>query len=226
MANLYVVATPIGNLDDISIRAVNVLRKCSCVACEDTRRGRILLSHLGIHTATISCRSYNSAKCVLRILQMLGENKDVAYICDAGTPSISDPGAALVRAARKENHVVIPIPGASALTCLLSVSGITSRGWTFEGFLPPKGRKRLVRISELAERKEPFILYEAPHRIVRLFQELRKWEHYGIVIGRELTKMYEQIEVGTVASIANMLYNGKIPVKGEFIVVVYHEETY
>lgn len=223
MGRLYVVATPIGNLGDITQRALKVLRSADAIACEDTRHSRRLLTHFGISAPLISCRNQApGSNCLRGVLDFLGDDADVAYISDAGTPGVSDPGSTLVREVRSAGHAVIPIPGASAVTALLSVSGIAGRGWFFEGFLPPKGAKRIRRLTELAERREAFVLYEAPHRIVRLFEELREVvPRYETVIGRELTKLHEQISTGTVDEIAQKLESGGIPVRGEFLVLVW-----
>lgn len=223
MGRLYVVATPIGNLGDISSRALDVLRGVEKIACEDTRHSRHLLTHFGISAPLLSCRSQNAAGgCVRQVLEILARDADVAYISDAGTPGVSDPGSSLVREVRAAGHEVIPIPGASAVTALLSVSGIAGRGWFFEGFLPPKGAKRTRRIAELAERREAFVLYEAPHRIIRLFEELRaEVPEFEVVIGRELSKLHEQILTGSVSEIVQNLESGVIPVRGEFVVLVW-----
>jgi len=223
MGRLYVVATPIGNLGDISERALSVLREVEAIACEDTRHSRRLLTHFGISRQLISCRSQAAdGGCVRGVLDILARDADVAYISDAGTPGVSDPGSTLVREVRSAGHQVIPIPGASAVTALLSVSGIAGRGWFFEGFLPPKGAKRTRRLADLAERREAFVLYEAPHRIVRLFGELREIvPHYQTVVGRELTKLHEQIVAGSVGDIAQKLESGGIPARGEFVVLVW-----
>lgn len=152
----------------------------------------------------------------------MASGADVAYLTDAGTPGISDPGGMLVRAAREAGHIVSPIPGPSAVTALISVSGVPSRGWLFEGFLPPKGERRVKRLAVLTERGEAFVLYESPHRIGKLFDELARvcptWE---AIIGRELTKIHEQIVAGNVASIVEMIGVGTIPARGEFVILVW-----
>ena len=222
MGRLYIVATPIGNLGDITYRAVETLRACAAAFCEDTRHSRKLLSHLDISIPTFSCRGQNSGACVPRMLQMLEQDADIAYLSDAGTPAISDPGSAMVRSAREAGHGVVPIPGASAVSALLSVAGIAGRGWFFEGFLSPKGARRTRRLEELVARGDPFILYESPHRIGKLAGELAAvagdWQ---LVLGRELTKMYEQILAISAVDLADLLENGTIPARGEFAILVW-----
>lgn len=222
MAVLYIVATPIGNLGDITFRAVDVLRTVRAIACEDTRHSRKLLSHFGISCPVFSCRGQNTARSLPRVLGILRDGGDVAYLSDAGTPGISDPGSALVRGVRAEGIAVVPLPGPSAVTTLVSASGIAGRGWLFEGFLPPKGNKRRTRLTELVRREEAFVLYESPHRIGRLMEELRTIAAgRQVVLGRELTKIHEQIVAGTVEEIAHMVDNTDIPARGEFVVLVW-----
>ena len=222
MGHLYIIATPIGNLGDITFRAVEVLRRCSAAFCEDTRQSRKLLSHLGVSLPTFSCRGQNTDACVPRVLEFMGRDADVCYLSDAGTPGISDPGSRLVRAVREAGHPVVPIPGASAVTALLSVSGVAGRGWFFEGFLPPKGAKRGTRIEALVARGEPFVLYESPHRIQKLAAELVKHApECRVILGREMTKLHEQIIAGGVEEIARALEDGTIPVRGEYALLVW-----
>jgi 16S rRNA (cytidine1402-2'-O)-methyltransferase len=222
MGHLYIVATPIGNLGDITYRAVETLRNSRALFCEDTRQSRKLLSHLGISVPTYSCRGQNSDACIPRVLQFLEDSADISYLSDAGTPGISDPGSRLVRAVREAGYPVVPIPGASAVTALLSVSGVAGRGWFFEGFLPPKGAKRARRIGELAVRGEPFVLYESPHRIEKLVDEIsRAAAGYHVLLGRELTKLHEQVVGGTIEDIKEKISNGDIPVRGEFVLLVW-----
>ncbi len=222
MGRLYIVATPIGNLGDITFRAVETLKQATLVACEDTRQSRKLLAHLGVSVPLLSCHGHNEARCLPRLLELLGDDADICYLSDAGTPGISDPGSRLVRAARDGGHQVIPIPGASAVTTLLSASGVAGRGWFFEGFLPPKGAKRVTRLTELAQRSEPFVLYESPHRIRKLMEELvSAAPGFRVLLGREMTKMYEQIEEFPVEEGPERVENGTIPVRGEFVVLVW-----
>jgi len=222
MGRLYIVATPIGNLADMTYRAVEVLRGCRQIACEDTRQSRKLLQHYGIAAPLVACHGHNEERCIPRILEYLAEDADIAYISDAGTPGISDPGSRLVRAVREAGYPVVPVPGASAVGALVSVSGIAGRGWWFEGFLPPKGAKRLTRLKELAGQGDPFVVYESPHRIGKFFDELSvAAAGYSVVIGREMTKMFEQIVSCSVEEAADMVRSGTIPGKGEFAVLVW-----
>ncbi|MFP4151495.1 MAG: 16S rRNA (cytidine(1402)-2'-O)-methyltransferase [Alkalispirochaeta sp.] len=222
MGRLYIVATPIGNLGDMTYRAVEVLRGCRQIACEDTRQSRKLVQHYGISVPLIPCHGHNEERCIPRILEYLEEDADIAYISDAGTPGVSDPGSRLVRAVREAGHTVSPIPGASAVGALVSVSGVAGRGWWFEGFLPPKGTKRLNRLEELARQGDPFIVYESPHRIGKFFDELAVVAPgYSVVIGREMTKIYEQIVSCTVEEAGEMVQSGQIPGKGEFAILVW-----
>lgn len=226
MGRLYVVATPIGNLEDITLRAANVLRSVPFVACEDTRHSGRLLAHLGARPTLLSCRSHNTAQCVARVLGILESGADIAYISDAGTPGVSDPGAALVAQVRAAGHTIEPIPGVSAVTTLVSVSGVAGRGWLFEGFLSTKSGKRLRRLEELLARGEAFVLYESPHRIGKLAAELVSIEpHCRVVVGRELTKLHEQIVDVSAAELVAALEDGRVPVKGEFAVLVVSEKN-
>ncbi len=222
MAGLYIIATPIGHLGDITRRAVETLSGVHTIACEDTRHSRRLLTHLGISRPLLSCRGQNTARVLPQILALLGAGEDVAYISDAGTPGVSDPGSALVRGVRAAGFDIIPIPGASAVTALLSVSGVAGRGWFFEGFLPPKGAKRLTRLKELVSRGDPFLLYESPHRIAKLFDELcQAAPGHRLLVGRELTKIHEQIVEIPVENGPEQVENGSIPTRGEFAVLVW-----
>ena len=214
MGQLYIVATPIGNLEDITIRAVSTLEECEYVACEDTRQSRKLLTRYGITARLLSCHGHNEERCIPRILEFLREDTDVCYLSDAGTPGVSDPGSRLVRAVRTAGYRVTPIPGASAVSTIVSVSGIAGRGWWFEGFLPPKGRKRVTRIAELAERGDPFILYESPRRFAKLAAEVSETvPDWSVVIGREMTKSHEQIVEVSVEDLSRIVESGEIPCK-------------
>lgn len=222
MGRLYLVATPIGNLGDITYRAVEILRSAALIACEDTRHTRKLLTHIGVATRTISCNGHNDARCVPAVLQVLEDSTDACYVSDAGTPGISDPGASLVRAVRTAGFPVVPIPGPSAVTALLSVSGVAGRGWLFEGFLPPKGRKRLTRLEALATRGEPVVLYESPHRIGKLAAELvEAMAEWNVVVGRELTKIHEQVVATTIRDFSVQIEEKSIPPLGEFTILVW-----
>jgi 16S rRNA (cytidine1402-2'-O)-methyltransferase len=166
VAILYIIGTPIGNLGDISFRAVEILKAVNLVACEDTRRTLKLLNHLGIRVKMLSCRSQNEEFAAKKVVAALDQGLTVAYASDAGTPALSDPGAALVRCAAAAGHEVIPIPGPSAFASLLSVSGGTDKTVVFEGFLSPKQGRRRSRLKELLAMKAAVVLYESPFRVL------------------------------------------------------------
>lgn len=220
MGDLYIVATPIGNLNDMTYRAVDVLKNVDIIACEDTRQSMKLLGHYGIQKHLISCRARNEVNSAVGIMKLLGEGKDVAYISDAGTPGISDPGSILVRSARDHGFRTIPIPGASAQTALACIGGFKGKSVTFEGFLPQKSGKRKKRLQELLDRQEAFVIYESPYRIEKLLKELSELEPERIlIIGREMTKIHEQYIEGNSVSLLEML-GKEITIKGEFAILV------
>lgn len=214
MKTLYVVATPIGNLDDITMRAVKTLENADVIACEDTRHTQTLLTHLNITgKRLIACHAHNENASAQGIVQLLDQGLDVAYCSDAGTPGVSDPGSRLVNAVRNAGFNVVPIPGASACVTLISASGLLGKTFTFEGFLSPKSGRRKKRLEQLLERDEAFIVYESPFRIIKTLEELNALApERQIVLGRELTKTFEQILTGTAAELIQQL---KV-VKGEF----------
>lgn len=229
MGELFIVATPIGNLKDITLRALETLKACDIIACEDTRRTRILLQEYGIEKPLISCRARNEAEASTKILSLLEQDKTVAYVSDAGTPGVSDPGSILVAKTRKNGHKITAIPGVSALTTIISLSGLPFRSVLFEGFLPQKGLKRQKRLFEILSSGTACVLYESPHRIIKLFEELCKVEKsLGLdknkkkvhaIVGRELTKIHEELITGTVTEILEKLKANTV-IKGEFCVFV------
>jgi 16S rRNA (cytidine1402-2'-O)-methyltransferase len=220
MGDLYIVATPIGNLDDMTFRAVEILKNVDIIACEDTRQSMKLLGHYGIQKHLISCRARNEVNSAAGIMKLLEEGKDVAYISDAGSPGISDPGSILVRSARDHGFKTIPVPGASAQTALASVGGYKGKSVLFEGFLPQKQGKRKKRLRELLDREEAFIVYESPYRIEKLMKELVELEPDRILlIGREMTKIHEQYIEGNSVALLEML-GKEITIKGEFAILV------
>jgi 16S rRNA (cytidine1402-2'-O)-methyltransferase len=191
---LYVVATPIGNLGDITHRAVEALSGADVVAAEDTRVTRGLLTHLGIKAKLVALHAHNERAAAERVIAWLAEGKRVAFVSDAGTPAVSDPGAALVAAVRAAGHPVIPIPGPSALTAALSAAGIESEGFVFAGFLPAKGSERRERIARLAAGPWAIVLFESPHRIAQTLADLHAaLGERDVVIAREITKKFETI---------------------------------
>jgi len=202
VAILYIIGTPIGNLGDISFRAVEILKTAELVACEDTRRTLKLLNHLGIRVKMISCRSQNEEFAAKKVVAALDQGLTVAYASDAGTPALSDPGAALVRCAVAAGHEVIPIPGPSAFASLLSVSGGVDKTVVFEGFLSPKQGRRRSRLKELLAMKAAIVLYESPFRVLKLLEDIAEIDQARyICIGREMTKVHEEYIRGTVAEV-------------------------
>ena len=220
MAALYIIGTPIGNLGDISFRAVETLKTVDLAACEDTRRTLKLLSHLGIRIPLISCRAGNEAAAAARVIKTLDEGKNAAYTSDAGTPALSDPGAVLTRAAAAAGHAVIPIPGPSAFAALVSVAGGMDKSIVFEGFLSPKAGRRRTRLRELLALGAAFVLYESPFRILKLLEDLADLERERYVcIGREMTKAHEEYVRGSAAEIC-AYFQKKDGQRGEFSVYV------
>lgn len=219
-ATLYVIATPIGNLGDLSHRAEDTLRTVPVVAAEDTRRVRGLLSHLDAHPLVLSFHAHSPEKRQEVLLEILGEGRDVALVTDAGTPGVSDPGENLVRAVREAGFGVVPIPGPSAVSTALSASGLSGDRYLFLGFLPRKGRERDRLLKQVAECEWTVVLYEAPPRLAELLADLVEvaGPERQAVVGRELTKMYEEFRPGTVAELA--AYYEANPPRGEITVVV------
>ena len=219
MAKLYIVPTPIGNLDDITIRAVQVLKKVDLILCEDTRRSKKLLNHLGIKSQLRSHHKFNEHSEVEYIVKKIKEDRNVAVISDAGTPGISDPGFLIVRTCLENEIEVECLPGPTALIPALMVSGISSDKFIFEGFLPiKKGRK--TKLSILALEKRTMIFYESPHKLLRTLLDFEN--SFGpkrkISVSRELTKLYEETIRGTVEEMKE-IYKSKKP-KGEDVIVV------
>ena len=214
------VATPIGNLSDITLRALETLRAVDLIACEDTRHTRKLLTHYEISRPLISVRSENEREEAGRVLTALEEGKEVAYVSDAGTPGFSDPGRRLVEAARGGGYAIVPIPGPSAFSALMSVSSFPGRTVTFDGFLSPKAGKRAKRIEELLSRGEAFVFYESPHRILKILKDVADKEpERPILVSREMTKIYEEFVEGTAEEVLRIFEERK-SLKGEFSVLV------
>jgi 16S rRNA (cytidine1402-2'-O)-methyltransferase len=215
---LYVVATPIGNLDDITLRAIKILKQVQLVAAEDTRRSGILLRHFGIETSILSVHAHNERARVERIVARLAKGESVALVTDAGTPGISDPGAALVAAIRGAGFKVEPIPGASAVAAAISASGVSSQGFTFLGFPPIRLKDRKIWLEQLREasRHRLVVFFEAPHKVRRTLGDLAELVKRPIIIGREITKLHEEFVSGT---ISELLSKFQAP-QGEFTVMV------
>lgn len=223
MATLYIVATPIGNLEDITLRALRVLREVDTVLCEDTRVTKKLLQKYEIDTPTMSYHAHSTLTKADKIIALLEEGKDLALVSDAGTPTISDPGVLLVQQVR--NHFsgdvrIEPIPGPSALVVALSASGVSSAEFVFLGFLPhKKGRETLFK--EIAETKRAVVFYESTHRILKALASLAEYVPMRrIVLARELTKIHEEFLAGTATELAEILESNPQKQKGEFVVVV------
>ena len=227
MSCLYVVATPIGNLGDVSTRAVSVLKEVEAVAAEDTRHTGKLLKQLGISTRLLALHAHNEAASTDGILKLLGSGQSVALVSDAGTPLISDPGFLLVRQCHEKNIPVIPVPGPSALTAALSASGLPVNRFCFEGFLPSKSSARATALQALASEARTMVFYEAPHRIEATIEEMVRvfGQERQMTLCRELTKTYEQIVTAPARDLLSRLQTRSIPAKGEFVVVVSGSET-
>ncbi len=220
MPALYMVASPIGNLADLSFRALETLKGVDLIVCEDTRHSRRLLDHYGISKPLRSGHGHNEVQSALAIVQALRDGRDVAYLSDAGSPGVSDPGRIMVRTVRDAGFRVVPIPGASALTALLSANGFPGKAVTFEGFLSPRQGRRRRRLAELLDREETFVLYESPHRLLKLLSDLSDLDPVRhILVGRELTKLHEELVEGTTAEVLETM-SGRQSIKGEITLLV------
>jgi 16S rRNA (cytidine1402-2'-O)-methyltransferase len=217
-SELYIVSTPIGNLGDITFRAIEILKKVDFIICEDTRVTAQLLNHFNIHKEMVSLNAYNEHSKVNRLVDRINISKSVALLSDAGTPGISDPGVRLISAAIKENVAVIPIPGPSALLAGLSISGLPTDSFVFEGFLPQKkGRQKLLK--ELSMENRTVVIYESTYRIKKLLEELKLYmpERF-VVVCRELTKKFEETWRGYPSELLSS-FDEKVT-KGEFVIVI------
>ncbi len=219
-ATLYVVATPLGNLGDLSPRAADLLRRVPVVAAEDTRRTRGLLSHLGASPTLLSFHAYSGERRLEAVLGILRDGRDVALVSDAGTPGVSDPGADLVAAARAADIAVIPIPGPSAVATALSAAGLPADRYLFLGFVPRKGGERTRLLTRAAEEEWSVVLFEAPTRLGALLQDLARLAgpERRAAVARELTKLHEEFRHGTLAELAD--YYSEHEPRGEITVVV------
>lgn len=220
--SLYVVATPIGNLDDMSVRALKVLRDVALIAAEDTRHSLRLMQHFGIATPLAACHEHNERNEGSRFIERLLAGDDVALISDAGTPLISDPGYHLVRQARAAGVRVVPVPGACALIAALSAAGLPSDRFIFEGFLPAKAVGRKSRLELLREEPRTLIFYEAPHRILECLQDMEAvfGEERPAVLARELTKTFETIKGLPLAQLRAFVESDSNQQRGECVVLV------
>lgn len=217
---LYLVATPIGHLDDITIRALKILSSVDLIACEDTRTSGKLLNHYGIKAAKIAYHEHNAEMAGAKILEKLAHGQSVALISDAGTPLISDPGYRLVRQSIELGHPIIPVPGASAIMTALTASGMATDQFTFVGFLPNKPAARKSILSRFLTQTTTLILYESPHRVKTLLQDIAQiyGPDTGLCIGRELTKKFEEFLRGTADDL--MLHFQNNPPRGEMVILI------
>jgi len=217
---LYLVPTPIGNLEDMTFRAIKTLKAVSLIACEDTRTSGVLLAHYGIETQKTSLHAHNEHGKVPRIIEKIILGDDVALISDAGTPGISDPGYLLTRAALDADLKVVALPGATAIIPALAASGLPTDKFVFEGFLPPK-KGRQTRIKELVEEDRTVIFYESPHRIGKLISQLTEFagEDRHAVIAREVSKMFEEYVRGSLKELAEWV-SSQTRVRGECVLLL------
>ncbi|WP_405121168.1 16S rRNA (cytidine(1402)-2'-O)-methyltransferase [Pseudomonas leptonychotis] len=222
MGSLYVVATPIGNLDDISARALTILRNVALIAAEDTRHSARLMQHFGIGTPLTACHEHNERDQGGRFLARMLAGDDVALISDAGTPLISDPGYHLVRQARAAGIAVVPVPGACALIAALSAAGLPSDRFIFEGFLPAKSAGRRARLEQVKEEPRTLIFYEAPHRILECLQDMQAvfGGERPALLARELTKTFETLKGMPLAELAAWVASDSNQQRGECVVLV------
>lgn len=217
---LYLVATPIGNLEDVTLRALRILKEVDLVAAEDTRHSRKLFSHYGIATSLTSYFQHNEASKGERLLEALRQGRSVALISDAGTPAISDPGFLLVRRCREEGIAVVAVPGPSAVIAALSVSGLETERFCFEGFLPAKSGARRQALARLREEPRTAVFYEAPHRLPAALRDLiaELGEEREVAVARELTKVHEELFRGSAAAALAHFAVGRV--RGEIVLLV------
>ncbi len=216
---LYIVATPIGNLEDITLRALRILKEVDLIAAEDTRHTRKLLAHYDIPTPLTSYHDHSESTKASVLVETLLAGKNIALVSDAGTPCISDPGYRLVKSAAEADVPIVPIPGPSMLTALMSVGGLPTDRFAFEGFLPTKRGQRQRALRELCHEKRSLIFYESPHRLLSTLDDLMHiFGDRQVVVGRELTKRFEEILRGPISAVCRAFHNR--PVKGEIALVV------
>lgn len=222
LPGLYVVATPIGNLGDITLRALDVLKRVNCIAAEDTRVTGQLLAALGISKPLLSVREHNEQQSAGKLIGRIAAGEAVAYVTDAGTPAISDPGALLVRAVREAGLPVVPVPGASAVVAALSVAGFAPGPWLFAGFLPPKAKARRDAILALKHYSPVLVFYEAPHRVRETLADLAAvlGGERRVCVARELTKQFEETACMRLDETSAWLDASAYREKGEFVLMV------
>ena len=218
---LYIVATPVGNLDDISLRAIATLKAVELIAAEDTRHSKFLLNHLGVDTRMISCHEHNEESRCAEILQLLGDGSDVALISDAGTPLISDPGFRLVRAVSEAGLQVSPIPGANSAIAALSAAGLATESFHFYGFLSSKSRQRATQLEGLRDLDGTLVLFESSHRLLSLLQQMDQlFPEHQCVIAKGLTKLHERFLCGKPSELRVLFDADKNLTRGEFVVLI------
>ena len=219
---LYIVATPIGNLDDITKRAISILSEVDIIACEDTRHTGRLLANYGIKNKLVSFHQHNENQFAESLINLLNKNNNIALVSDAGTPLISDPGYPLVKLAH-DNHIkVVPVIGASAIIALLCSSGLPTNEFLFTGFLPAKSKQREEELKRICENPFTTVIYESTHRIIKSLEDMEKilGKDRIIVIGRELTKTFETIKLGKVSQILDFVQSDSNQTKGEFVIAI------
>ena len=221
-AQLFVVATPIGHLDDMTFRAIDVLKSVSLIAAEDTRQSAQLLKHFNINTPLTACHDHNESNKINQLIDKLKAGENLALISDAGTPLISDPGFKLVRAAQEHGIRVVPVPGACAAIAALSAVGLPSDRFSFEGFLPSKSSQRLAQLEKLKDEMQTLIFYEAPHRILDCIKDMLQVFGADRPVGfaREITKTFETIKKMTLGELLHFVEKDANQQKGEIVVVV------
>lgn len=221
-AQLFVVATPIGHLDDMTFRAIDILKSVSIVAAEDTRQSAQLFKHYNISTQLTACHDHNESNKIEQLVQKLLAGDSVALISDAGTPLISDPGFKLVRAAQEHGIKVVPVPGACAAIAALSAVGLPSDRFSFEGFLPSRASQRISQLQKLKNETQTLIFYEAPHRILESIKDMAQvfGEERPVGFAREITKTFETIKKMTLKDLVSFIENDHNQEKGEIVVVV------
>ncbi len=221
-AQLFVVATPIGHLDDMTFRSIEVLKSVSVIAAEDTRQSAQLLKHYNIATPLTACHDHNESNKIDILIEKLKNGADIALVSDAGTPLISDPGFKLVRAAQENGIRVIPVPGACAAIAALSAVGLPSDRFSFEGFLPSKQSQRLLQLEKLKHETQTLIIYEAPHRILDSVKDMASvfGEDRPVGFAREITKTFETIKKMTLSELVTFIESDRNQQKGEIVLVI------
>ena len=216
--SLYVVATPIGNLQDITLRALDVMKDVDLIVSENVRKTRNLLRHYGIQTNVVSYREENAKRMIPLVVDSLKSGRAVALVAEAGTPGVSDPGRRLIDSVRQEGFGVVPVPGPSAVIAAVSISGSDDARFTFEGFLPRRAARRRQRLEELAADERQLVFFEAPHRLVKCLVDMKNvLGDRTCLVGREMTKIHEDIQTGRLSNFIDM-YSAEAP-RGEFVIV-------